>query len=62
MFDYIIIDCGSTMGKISSRILEESDQVLLMSVLNLPCLANTNKLLEGFEELGAPPPQAVNNR
>jgi pilus assembly protein CpaE len=54
MFDYIIVDGGQSLGNISLRILEMSDLVLLISVLNLPCLSNANKLLSQFRDLGFP--------
>jgi pilus assembly protein CpaE len=54
MFDYIIVDGGQSLGNISLRILEMADTVLLISVLNLPCLSNANKLLSQFRDLGFP--------
>jgi pilus assembly protein CpaE len=54
MFDYIIVDGGQSLGNISLRILELADTVLLVSVLNLPCLSNANKLLSQFRDLGFP--------
>jgi pilus assembly protein CpaE len=54
MFDYIIVDGGQSLGNISLRILEMADTVLLVSVLNLPCLSNANKLLSQFRDLGFP--------
>ena len=44
MFDYVIVDGGQSLGDISLKIHELSDRVLLISVLSLPCLSNTNKL------------------
>ena len=51
-FDYIIIDGGQSLDNISLKILEISDTVLLVTVLNLSCLANTHKLLRTFDDLG----------
>ena len=48
MFDFVVIDGGQTLNKTSLRILEMSDDVLLVSLLSLPYLANTNKLLTSF--------------
>lgn len=54
MFDYIVIDGGQSLGNISQKILKMSDTVLLVSVLNLSCLANANKLLKTFSDFGVP--------
>jgi pilus assembly protein CpaE len=54
MFDVVIIDGGHSLGRISSKTLEMSDRVLLVSTMSLPCLSNTNKLLESFRTLGYP--------
>ena len=48
MFDFVVIDGGQSLNKTSLRILEMSDDVLLVSLLRLPYLANTNKLLTSF--------------
>jgi len=54
MFDFIIIDGGQSLGDISLKILGMADTVLLISVLSLPCLSNTNKLLRTFIDFGFP--------
>lgn len=54
MFDFLIIDGGHPLGDLSLTTLQMSDRVLLVSILSLPCLANTNKLSESFQELGYP--------
>ena len=59
MFDYVIVDGGQSLGDISLKILELSDTVLLISVLSLPCLSNTNKLLRTFSDLGYPPEENI---
>jgi pilus assembly protein CpaE len=59
MFDYVIIDGGQSLGDISLKIMELSDTVLLISVLSLPCLSNTNKLLRTFSDLGYPPEESI---
>ncbi len=59
MFDYVIIDGGQSLGDISLKIMELSDTVLLISVLSLPCLSNTNKLLRTFSDLGYPPEERI---
>jgi len=59
MFDYVIIDGGQSLGDISLKIMELSDTVLLISVLSLPCLSNTNKLLKTFSDLGYPREESI---
>ena len=59
MFDYVIVDGGQSLGDISLKILGLSDTVLLISILSLPCLSNTNKLLRTFHDLGFPPDEKI---
>jgi pilus assembly protein CpaE len=59
MFDVVIIDGGHSLGGLSSKTLEMSDEVLLISTMSLPCLSNTNKLLESFRSLGYPPRERI---
>lgn len=54
MFDFVIIDGGQSMNDISLKILELSDTVFVVSILSIPCLSNTNKLLKTFYDLGFP--------
>jgi pilus assembly protein CpaE len=54
MFDVIVIDAGCLLGKLSSKTLEMSNKVVLVSTLSVPCLSNTTKLLESFRSLGYP--------
>ncbi len=58
-FDYIIIDGGQSLDNISLKILGMSDIVLLVSILNLPCLTNANKILKTFRDLGSPPDKNI---
>ena len=53
-FDFIVIDGGQSLDENSLKILEMSDFVLLVAVLNLPCLANVKRLLWTFQKLGFP--------
>ena len=55
MFDYIIIDGGNSLSDMSLKTLEVSNRVFLVSLLSLPCLSNTGKLLRSFETWGYPP-------
>jgi pilus assembly protein CpaE len=52
MFDLIIIDSGQSLNETSLKVLSMSDDIFLVSLLSLPCLSNTNKLLRSFSNLG----------
>jgi pilus assembly protein CpaE len=58
-FDYIVIDSGQSLDSLSLKVLELSDDILLLSILSLPCLINVKKLLETFTTLGYPPPERI---
>jgi pilus assembly protein CpaE len=53
-FDFIIVDGGQSLDNIALKILEMSDTVFVVSILSVPCLSNTNKLLKSFDALGHP--------
>jgi pilus assembly protein CpaE len=53
-FDFTVIDSGQSLDDLSLKILEMSDTVLLVSILNLPCLSNVKKLQNTFWKLGYP--------
>ena len=57
LFDFIIIDAGHTVSDMGMKTLENSNRVLLVSLLSLPCLSNTSKLLGSFDTWGYPSPQ-----
>ena len=59
MFDYVIIDCGQSTDETVLKAIQQSDEVLLISVLSLPCLANTNKLLRSLVDLGYLPKKRI---
>ena len=52
MFDYIIVDTPHQFDERTLTALEMSDIVLLVSLLNLPSLKNTQKCLELFTRIG----------
>ncbi len=52
MFDYVLIDAGQSTNDTSLRVIEMSNIVLLITILSLPCLANTNRLIKSFLDLG----------
>jgi pilus assembly protein CpaE len=54
MFDFIIIDGGHSVSDIGMKTLENSNRVFLVSLLSLPCLTNTSKLLGSFATWGFP--------
>jgi pilus assembly protein CpaE len=53
-FDYIVIDSGKHLNNTSLKILRSADKVLVVSILDLPCLTNTRRLLKIFQDLGFP--------
>lgn len=52
MFEYVIIDTGQSTNNTALRVIEMSDTILLISTQSLPCLANTNRLIKSFYDLG----------
>ena len=52
MFDYVLIDTGQSTNDTALRVVELSDTLLLITILSLPCLANTNRLMKSFLDLG----------
>ena len=58
-FDFIIVDGGQSLDDVSLKILEMSDNVLLVAVLSLPCLTNVKRLLWTFRRLGYPPEKNI---
>ncbi len=59
MFDFIIIDGGNSVSDMTLKTLEVSNRVFLISLLSLPCLSNTTKLLRSFEAWGYPPREST---
>jgi pilus assembly protein CpaE len=52
MFDFVIIDAGQSTNDTSLKVMEITNYLLLVTILSLPCLANTNKLLKSLTDLG----------
>jgi pilus assembly protein CpaE len=50
VFDFVIVDGGQSVDANSLRVVELSDIVLVVSLLNVPCLSNTKKLLRSFSD------------
>jgi pilus assembly protein CpaE len=59
IFDYIIIDAGQSTDDTSIKVLEVSDSLMLVTVLSLPCLANTSKLLRSLTDMGYVPKDKI---
>ena len=59
MFDYVIVDGGQSTNDTSLKVLELSDTLLLITILSLPCLTNTSKLLKSFTGLGYVRPENI---
>jgi len=54
LYGVIVIDAGHSVDDTSLTILENSDDVLIVSNLSLICLSNTTKLLTSWSSLGYP--------
>ena len=59
VFDFTIVDGGGYHDEVSFSTMALSGQVLLVSTLSLPCLANMKKLEDVIKRLGAIPLDAV---
>ena len=51
-FSYIIVDVGTNIDKMNIKILELSDLILLVSIVNLPLIRNCQRCLDLFNNLG----------
>ncbi|MFA7166781.1 MAG: AAA family ATPase [Desulfoplanes sp.] len=51
-FDFIVIDSGQSLDQTALQTIHMSNKILLVTILSLPCLSNTNKLLVSLEEMG----------
>ncbi len=47
-FDVVVIDAGQPMKDVSLKTLQLSDEVLLVSILSLPCLSNTVRMMRSY--------------
>jgi pilus assembly protein CpaE len=59
MFDFIVIDGGISINDTSLSVIENSNDVLLVSLLNLACLSNTNKVLKSLNSMGFLPKEHI---
>lgn len=51
-FSYIIVDIGTNIDKMNLKVLELSDLILLVSIVNLPLIRNCQRCLDLFSNLG----------
>ena len=51
-FSYILVDLGTSVDKMNLKILELSDLILLVSIVNLPLIRNCQRCLDLFKNLG----------
>jgi len=54
-FDYVVIDGGQSLDGPCLKAIEMSDKILFITLLNLPCMANTNKVLKSLSNMGIDP-------
>jgi pilus assembly protein CpaE len=54
MFDYVIIDGGQHIGDMTKVIMKITDTIMIVTLLNLPCLINIRRLKDVFSRLGYP--------
>jgi pilus assembly protein CpaE len=52
MFDYILIDGGQSQDDSILKAIQMSESVLMISILSLPCLNNTQKIITSLADLG----------
>lgn len=53
-FSYIVVDMGTNVDKLNMTILEKSDIILLITIVNLPLIRNCQRCLDLFENLEFP--------
>lgn len=54
VFDYVIIDTTSSFDSKTLAALDIADRILLVSMVNLPCIRNTQRCLDLFNRLNYP--------
>jgi pilus assembly protein CpaE len=58
-FDYVVVDGGQSLDGPSQKVIQMSDKIFLITLLNLPCLSNTNKLLRSLTTVGVMPKDQI---
>lgn len=51
MYGTVVVDGSPYLDEVSLALMDEADDILLVTVLSLPCLAGVRKLMETFENL-----------
>ena len=51
-FSYIVVDTGSNFDNKTITVLDNSDLILLVTIVNLPAIRNCQRCLDLFERLG----------
>jgi pilus assembly protein CpaE len=52
MFQYVVVDCGQSQDDSILKAIQMSEHVLMVSILSLPCLSNTQKIIQSLTNLG----------
>jgi pilus assembly protein CpaE len=52
VFSYVVIDTSANIDNKTLAALDIADNILLISMINLPCIRNTQRCLDLFEKLG----------
>ncbi|WP_245611279.1 AAA family ATPase [Solidesulfovibrio alcoholivorans] len=53
IFDTVVIDLGMYLDEITLKVMDISDAIVLVSVQNLPCLANVRRFLDNIRQAQA---------
>lgn len=54
-FDYVIVDTNTSFDSKTLTALDLADDILLVSIVNLPCIRSSQRLLSLFQRLGYDP-------
>jgi pilus assembly protein CpaE len=52
MYDFVIVDSGKSLDPTALKVIDISGKTFLLTLLNLPCLSNTHRILEALRNLG----------
>ncbi len=54
IYDYVILDCGTSLVMPTSAALQLSDSILLVANPDVPCLRNLQRLIDAVKAAGVP--------
>jgi len=54
IYDYVILDCGTSLMTPAGSALQLSDTILLVANPDVPCLRNLQRLIDGVKSAGVP--------